>query len=510
MEITSIRFLLFVGVSLLIYWKIPARGQWVLLLVDSLLFYFLNAEPFTFIYLVVSLVTVYGATRFFSSTKTTEKAGVKKGVVCLTIGLNVGILAALKYANLGINTINAVGSCFDGFHKLKGVNWLAPLAISYYTLQLLAYLMDCYWGQQRCEKNFFKFTLFVCYFPQMVSGPICRYSQTGQELFREHRFDYERVAWGMKRIAWGILKKLVIADRVALVVNHMFSERETFGGFLVWIAVFGFVLELYMDFSGCMDIVIGVSDCFGIVLPENFNAPFFSGTIQEFWRRFHITLGTWLKDYIMNPILKSEICYQMGEWAKRRLGRKHGKKVPAYFAMFFLWSVMGLWHGNSWKYICGEGWWFWAVIVLGQICNSFFERLRRFLHIKEGKLWRAFQVVRTFLIYSVGILFFRAPSLPDAVSMLSGSVGIPDMLTAARELYRAQWDNVGGACGIVACAMAVLAVWLVDRWKYQGVDVRGKLTKAPAAVRWIAYYVILFVIVTFGMFGHSRFIYFQF
>lgn len=510
MEITSVVFFAFVGASLLVYWKLPARLQWMLLLADSLLFYILNTEPVTLLYLAASLLSVYGATRFFGSERAKAAPGLKKGAVCLTVAINVGILAVLKYTNLGIGTINAIGTHVDGFESLAEVNWLAPLAISYYTLQIVAYLLDCYWGTAVPEKNFAKLVLFVCYFPQMVSGPICRYSQTGEELFREHRFDYVRVTRGMKRIAWGLMKKLVVADRVALAVDYMFANPGTFDGVLVWAAVFGFVLELYMDFSGCMDIVLGVSACFGIALPENFNAPFFSRTVQEFWQRFHITLGTWLRDYIMNPILKSEFCYRMGERSKKLFGKKRGKRIPVYFAMFFLWSAMGLWHGNSWKYICGEGWWFWLVIVLGQLLESVFVRVRKLLHIKAGRLWQIFQVVRTFLIYSVGILFFRAESLPVSFRLIGSSFHMPDFRAALRDLYSAQWSKMGGTAGIVVCCLAVLAVCVADLWKYRGIDAGEKISALPAAVRWGGYYLLVFLIAAFGMFGQSKFIYFQF
>lgn len=230
------------------------------------------------------------------------------------------MLTVLKYTNLAIGTVN---------HFMKtnfsSVTWLSPLAISYYTLQIVAYLLDCYWKVEKRENNPLKLLLFTSFFPLMISGPINRHNNLAPQLFEKHEFEYNRVASGIRRVAWGIAKKIVVADRLSMVVAYMFNRPEIYSGIWILIAAVTFAVELYFDFSGCMDIVIGISKCYGIILEENFKAPFMSRTIQEIWQRWHITLGGWFKSYIMYPILKSSVFVQLGERCKNKFG-KSGKK----------------------------------------------------------------------------------------------------------------------------------------------------------------------------------------
>ena len=299
MDITSFIFLAFVGISLFIYWLVPKKAQWLVLLADSLIFYFVTVKPYTFIYVLISVFTVWGAALYFKKADSQKK---KRLALALTIVLNVSILVVLKYTDMFIGTFN-----YWTGRSVSTVNWAAPLAVSYYTLSLISYLVDCYGEAIEPEKNPFKLLLFTTYFPQMVSGPICRYSQTGTQLFEEHRFDYDRVLSGMRRTLWGLLKKVVVADHVAMIANVVFDDPDLFSGPWVLVAACVFMVQLFFDFSGCMDIVIGVSKCFGIILPENFNVPFLSKSVQEFWTRWHITLGAWLKDYVMFPISRTTL-----------------------------------------------------------------------------------------------------------------------------------------------------------------------------------------------------------
>lgn len=503
MDITEASFYFFILISLLVYWLVPSKGRWIVLGLDSVVFCVLNCQnPGTFIFMFVSIASVYGATRFFAKHSGEKK---NKPVLFFTLFLNIGILAVLKYTNLFINTRN-----FFAKDDIPTVSWVAPLAISFYTLTLVSYLLDCYWGVAKSEKNPLKLALYIFYFPLMVSGPIIRAKETQNRIFEEKTFNYEQTVCGMRRAAWGLLKKVVVADRLGMVVAHLFSNMDLYKGAWVWVACFTFVIELYFDFSGCMDIVIGISACFGIELPENFKAPFLSKTIQEFWTRWHITLGTWLKDYIMNPILKTDGMVKLGSKCKKKFG-KSGKKIPSYLAMFFVWTAMGLWHGNSWKYIIGEGWWFWVILVLSQVMEPCFKKLKNKLNIsEENKVFNAFRVARTFVLYSFGMLFFRASDLMTSFRMVGNIFSKTMLHDPLAKLYDEVWNNFGGITGAAVVAAVLILQILCDLKTYRGESMQTKVAALKAPARWILYFVLVFAIIEFGEFGQSAFIYFGF
>lgn len=500
MSITSVLFICFVLISIFIYYLLKGNGQWILLLIDSIVFYVLSAKPITLIYVAYTVASVYCATAFF------DKVSNKKKKVLLAAVLlsNVAILAVLKYSNLGIHSVNGLLKIFRVEKAFAEVEYLAPLALSFYMLQMLSYLLDCYWGVAIPEKNIAKLTLYTIYFPLMVSGPICRHSQIGNSLFDKHEFDYNRVVCGLRRIAFGLIKKMAIADRLAVIVNVIYGDIDTYSGIWFWLGAFIFIFQLYLDFSGCMDIVIGASQCFGIILPENFNHPFTATNIQEFWQRWHITLGTWLKDYIMNPILRTRLCMKIGEISKARFGKKKGKKIPSYFAMFFVWTCMGIWHGNSWKYIIGEGWWFWIIIVVGQILEPTLLKIKEILHIKECSAWTLFQRVRTFVIFAVGMVFFRADSLSQGFRMLKR--GVTGLVSSLKPSYiidiilpKMDQDNLikgmGGKFSFVVMMISIIFVLIIENMQSRNTDIDEWIGTRKNITRWVMYGTEILIII---------------
>lgn len=501
MSITSVEFLGFIVALLIVYWNIPGKFQWILLLVASSIFYVLNAPVFTLIYIGISVVSVYYATMYF------EKDGKnKKAVLVGTLVIVLGILAVLKYTNLFAGTL---------FMLLKipyaRVNWIAPLAISFYTLQLVAYTLDCYWGVAgKAEHNILKLLLYTIYFPQMVSGPISRFSELGTKLFEEHKFDVDRFIYGLKRIGIGLVKKMFIATKFKMIADTIYDNPTSFAGIWVWLGIFMFTVELFMDFSGCMDIIIGVSLCFGIELKENFNSPFLAKTVQEFWQRWHITLGAWLRDYIMNPLLKSAWFINLGKNSKKVFGKKTGKKIPVYIAMLFVWTAMGVWHGNSIKYVIGEGLWFWFIIVMGNIFEPIFKNLLEKLHIgNENYLLNLFRIIRTFVLVSVGNVFFRAESLMKSLEILrlafSGtlSYNIVNLL----KNYDVGRTALGDFVGLVLWFLAIAMVMGYEIINYKGINAITLLGNKNIILRWACYWAIA-IIISFSIFNEqSTFIY---
>ncbi len=501
MEITSITYLAFVGISLIIYWLIPHKFQWLVLLIDSLTFYFLNASAGTIVYVCVSAISAYIAGIYFEREAKTNK----KLVLFTTIIINAGILFIMKYYNMFAGTFNRL------FHQNLGtINLLSSLAISYYTLQIIAYTVDTYLGSVKPERNPLKLLLFTMFFPQMVSGPISRWKDLGKQLFVEHRFDYDRVVTGMRRVLWGIAKKVVVADRLGIIVNYMFKNSEQFSGLWVIVSALVFVVELYFDFSGCMDIVIGVSKCFGILLPENFNSPFLSRSIQEIWQKWHMTLGGWLKDYIMYPISMSNGFKQLGKVCKKYFGKK-GIQVPYYIAMFVVWTLMGIWHGNSWKFVIGEGWYFWAIIVASQLLDPLFKKAHKILKIPVDCIpWRVFQVIRTTILFAIGNIAFRAESLSQTFNMWKSIFSVSPILEPLNTLKIIIKGDFGGKFVLICvCVVGILQI-AVDVLNYRNKDAIQMLSKAKLPIRWLIYFALAGIIISAGAFGQSQFIYFGF
>lgn len=504
MDVSSFGFIFFLVVFLLLYYLVEGGHQWIVLIMASFTFYIFSARAYTFVYIMVTTITIYLSSLYFEKEQCLEK---KKILLVVTLLVNIGILVLLKYTNLFINTFNMI---WGNIHYINSVDWIAPLAVSFYTLQMTAYLVDVYWKKTKAEKNPLKVLLYCIYFPQMVSGPISRYEDVSPSLFSSHKFDYDTVTNGFIRIAWGLIKKLTISNRIALLVDYLQKNPAIFNGQWIWITAFIYIFQIYTDFSGCMDIVLGASQCFGIELSENFNAPFFSKTIQEFWRRWHITLGVWLKDYIMVPVERSRFMYNLRKASVARFGKKTGRRIPSYLSMLVLWIVMGLWHGSSWKYIVGEGMWFWFIITMGQILEPISKKLRMVFHVNGNEIWfRMFQIIRTLLIFTIGMLFFRASSLSDAIYRIKAGIGLNFNTESVRSVIIFTYEKIG-VVGGAALVISFLALIIVDRNKYKKVDILKKLRELPVVYRWLVYFAMTAIISLSVSGNHQAFAYAQF
>lgn len=502
MSITSFSYLAFLAVVFTIYYLIRPKWQSGYLLAVSLVFYRLAGEEYTLAYLAISTVSVYWAARAIHRVEKAGKPGRAKWILTGTLLLNFGLLAALKYYGFILWNVNAVRGWFGQEALGTSVHMAASLGVSYYTLQLAGYLLDCYWKVGMVQTDPFKFALFACYFPQMTSGPVSRYKQIQAGLYAEHHFDYGQITHGLKRMAWGLFKKMVIADRLALIVDSVYGHYTSSHMLLIWAGIFCFSVQLYTDFSGCMDIILGTSECLGIRLPENFRNPFFAVTIQEFWQRWHITLGTWLKDYIMDPVLKSDCWIRLGEVSRQKLGRKWGKRVPTYLGMLILWLSMGLWHGSGWKFIIGEGIWFWLVIITGNMCGRSLQNLMKKLHINPKSLWWiTFRRLRTFFLFSLGLVCFRAADLGEAAAVLRAGV------THFNQRGFSQVRGDLGMTNLILLCIALALLAAVEILQNRGTDVFCRITEQKCVVSWAAYLLVCCMILLSISTGGQSFIY---
>lgn len=497
MTLISFEFIVFFLLSLGVYYIIPRQFQWAALLVYSAAFFLLSATPYTIVYLLVSALTTAICAKQIGISQEVKKEKNAKKYLILGILVNVTMLAALKYNVFVINNVNQVLSLVHSQVRIPLPTIAAPLGISFYTFTALGYLLDSYWGITSPEKNIVKGALLVGYWPQLTSGPITRHGEMGS-LYERHRFDYRMVTFGLQRMLWGAFKKLVISARLGIIVDTIYGNTKLYNGLYVWLAAALFPIQLYTDFSGCMDIIIGASECYGITLPENFRTPFFSRSVQEFWQRWHITLGDWMRDYIMYPVMRSNTWHKLTKWTKAHCGKKVAKQLPSYLAMLCVWLVMGIWHGGDWKYIIGMGLWFWAMIMLSQVFEPIFKKIILFLRIDTNCFsWHFFQSLRVFVLVCIGNMFFRLDNMVTTFQVMKDSLHWNPWIFFDGSLYNLGIDRKN----FWAMIVGLIILLIVSILQEKGKGVRERLEAQNLVFRWIVLLGLMFGILIFGVYG---------
>ncbi|MCM1386119.1 MAG: hypothetical protein NC231_02230 [Bacillus sp. (in: Bacteria)] len=496
MGITSFYFLCFFAGILIIYYSIPKRWQWAFLLLCSIAYYLLTDNGVLILYPLVSVGVSYFGIRIMTKTEDEKR---KKKALAITLMINLGILFILKYINFGIYTVNGIAGFFGASESvLHRFHFPVPLGVSFYTFSLLGYVIDAYYGIAKPQPNPAKLALYGMYFPVMISGPILQYRECGEQFFTAHTFDYHKVTRGMQRMLWGLFKKLVIAERLRQLVDTVYGQYQEYPGAYIWVATICYAFQLYTDFSGCMDIVLGMSESLGLTLPENFKTPFFAKSVAEYWRRWHITLGVWMKEYVFYPLLRSRFFTGLNKSWKQKFGKKRGKQYATFAGMFVLWFTVGVWHGGEWKYVIGSGLLHWFYIVMEELLEPPCARLMERAHINaKGKVIGGVRMVRTFLLVCIGDLFFRADSVGDALAMLKGAVTAwnPDIL------WNGALTQLGlDAVELVIAVVSLLVLLMVSCLQQSG-SVRDKIAEKKLPVRWFIWYALLFAVILFGCYG---------
>lgn len=491
MTITSFRFLLLVGVGLVIYYLLPRSWQWVELLLLSLVFYHYAARTHTIIYLIISTFTAYICTIWMDRLKKSRKC--RKGAVTALTAAALTVNLLLWFVFKGQDFWRAVIN--------PDIELVAALGMGYYTLQVLGYILDCAWETVEPQKNPFKLFLFVCFFPQLTTGPISQYSQL-ESLYQKHKFQYVNVAHGAQRILWGFFKKLVLAERVGILLSGITASPDAYHGYYAWIVLLMYPIQMYADFSGGMDIVIGVAEMFDIHLAENFRNPFFSRTSQEFWQRWHITLGAWAKGYVLYPMLKSKWMVKFSKFTRKKFGKEIGKFLATSVGMFALWMVMGIWHGAV-KYIIGVSLWYWIILMLGELFAPFFKNVtEKFRFRTESFSWHLFQSARTYLIYAVGAAFFSMGIekgyllLKQALEAVTGAASNPWIFFDGSILNSGiTWGDIN----LMIIAVFLLFVVGVLREKYG--YARIWMDKQSFVFRWFSWIALFLLVLIYGKYG---------
>ncbi len=418
MSMTSLSFFLLAAGTLLLYYITPGRVRWVVLLLASGVFY-AAAGGWYLPFILATILSTWGVARLISrhaargdayiaahkaemdkdARKAYKAAGKKKRFRWLVAGLvfNFGILAVLKYTGFTVGTVNDLLSIFGG-GGLAVPSLILPLGISFYTFRTTAYLIDVYRGKCEAERNLAKYALFASFFPTVIQGPICRYGDLGEQLVTPHRAEWKHLSAGLLRILWGLFKKLVVADTLMVAVKTIVARPEEFGGMYVLLLIILYSAVIYGDFTGGIDITIGLARMLGIKLTENFNRPFSSKSTAEYWNRWHITMGSYFTDYVFYPLSICKPMQRLTKWSRAHLGKVVGMRVPVYLATLFTWFLTGLWHGASWNFIV------WGllngvVILASRECEPLYARFRKLApRLSSSTAWGIWACVRTFFL----------------------------------------------------------------------------------------------------------------
>lgn len=400
MGLTNITFFVFCLISLFLYYIVPRKYSYIILLLSSIYFLFYN--DFTLSNLIYVLA-VY-LTSYLTGILIKKRPKDKKLYMLLGVFVILGILIYLKYTNLFINTINILFKT-----NIALVTNTSPLGLSYFSLMMIGYIINAYYEDTKAEKNPFKLATFNIFFPTLTSGPFIKYEDIKDNIAERPKLDINNIFEGFIRLLYGLFKVLIISTRLNLFVTTIYSDITSYSAMVTLLSIFLYTFELYTNFSGSIDIIMGVSQMFGFTLPENFNNPFGSETITEFWRRWHITLGEWLRNYIFYPLLKSNIMQSLTKKCKTLFGKK-GKKIPTFISMFILWLLIGIWHGGEYKYILASG--------LLQFVFIFFEDITNSVNKKSNKFTHVLRTLRTFTLFSFSMIFFRASSVTEGIMII--------------------------------------------------------------------------------------------
>lgn len=516
MSLTSVYYFVFLGITLFIYTCVPQKAKWCVLLGASVVYYILCGGWLT-LWLAAAIVVVYGAGLILGKLAEQSKAArkeaekeqkklikkrfdkKKKGVVAAAVAAVFGMLIGLKYLNFLGESAYSIAALFGSDAVFEPIEMMLPLGISYYTLCAVSYVVDVYRGKYKPERNFAKLALYLCFFPQMTEGPIGKYDIIGPRLFEGHAYNFERDANAVLRIFWGLFKKFVIADRANMFVVSVFDNGAQPGSMLL-LGTILYTIQIYAEFSGCMDIVCASGEIFGVELQENFKRPIFSKTINEFWQRWHITLGVWIKEYVFYSVSLSKPLLNLSKVSRKRFNDYFANLVPMTAALFFVWLFNGIWHGASWKYVL-YGLYYYLLMTVGMYLRPVSDKLVKALRIREdSKGFAAFQMVRTFLIVNVGMMLFRSHDAVQWFSMLGKiftDFGAHAFVDGTVVSLGNDWQD------FLAIGLGMLAVLIVEGLQEKGVSIRDTLSSKPIVLRYAVFIGLILSVVVFGAYGEG-------
>lgn len=513
MQYNTLTFLVFFTAFLLLYLASPfKRLRKLILLAGNIIFYSYGTDYTTLIILLWTSLIIYlisfimhwiyqGYERRTADFDRKKKQKLLSRYKMFTFPFLLIGLAAV----LGVLVYTKVGGLF-GWERVESLRdftfgkLLVPLGISYYTFSGTGYLLDVYWRKAKWEKNPINIFLAISFFPSVVQGPINRWPKLFEQFNNLPGFNYDRVCFGLQRMIWGITKKLVCADRLSLFSTEIFTNLQNFAGVEVICAVLANALAIYADFSGCMDIVIGAAETMGITIDENFRQPFFAKDCAEFWRRWHITLGTWFKDYIYMPIAMwkpfMKFCGFFRKHKMKRLGTIIGTAVP----LLITWFLTGLWHGTGEDYIVWGFYW-GILILLETIFAPEFKKLRELLKIHPDSFGlKLFKMIKTFLFFCIGRML-------TATGTIEGFFYTVQRIFADSKLWVLINENIYthglDRRNFHVVLITLVLMWVIDFMHERGIQIRAKIARQPLLLRWIIYLGLIVFVIIYGMYGSA-------
>lgn len=514
MSIFSMTFIGFLVILVSLYFLLPKKCQWVVLLAASTAFYLAGGYRGV-LFILVTIVSQYFLALALErnndqmaqelEVKKPDKkkkqqiqaryTSKKKLYVLISVLINLGILCFFKFANLAIESASRIFGT-----GAEPLDILVPLGLSYYTFKAVGYVIDVYRGRVKAQRNIFKLTLFISYFPALLQGPIDRYGDLADQLTAEHTFSYQRLAFGAQRMLWGYIKKLVIADRITVIVNEVvghYSDKE-YVGFTVFAALALYAFQIYADFSGGMDIVNGLSEIFGISLTENFRRPFLAASVAEYWQRWHITLGAWMRTYVFYPLSLSPAFNKLGKKCRKTFGDKFGKLIAPSIASFVTFFLIGMWHGAGWKYVL-YGLYQATFVSTGTLLENVYARGREIFKVNEtSKSWHVFRVLRTFFVVTMSRFVSRAKDVPDMVGLFKAAfTRFNPWVFFDGSFFRLGLDRPNFTLMLISIACLMIIDYIQER----GVRIRQSIAEQNIVLRWCVYYAAILALVVLGMYG---------
>ena len=505
----------FLPISIIGYCFMPQKAKKYYLLTASMVFYWLISGKLI-LFLLITVMTVHHFALWLDRIRAQKDAAVKecereerkqlkkafqkksRAVLAFAAVVHIGALLMIKYSPFFTENINSLLKLFHSQTVLEIPKFIMPIGISFFTLQAVSYLVDVYRGVSRADDNIFRVALFMSFFPQIVEGPICRYEQTAPKLWNVKKIDYQNFSLGITRVLYGYMKKLVVADRLNPLIQEVFDNYNNYDGGMIALAAVFYTVQLYMDFSGTMDAVIGTAQVFGVELPENFRRPFFSKTISEFWQRWHITLGTWFKDYIFYPVTMSKPMKNLTSSARKKLGNHFGPLVAGSVALFCVWFSNGLWHGAAWSYIF-FGMYHFVLILCGNIISPAVRAVNTRLHISPEKLpYRLMQILRSCVLVVIGELFFRANGLRAGLAMFKKLFTDMKITLLTPEVLKPLGIDLKD---IAIVLVTVAIVFVISLLNEKGIPVGERINSLKLPARWAILFTLIMFIVIFGAYG---------
>ncbi|MCH4191055.1 MAG: MBOAT family protein [Butyrivibrio sp.] len=485
MQVITIEFLIFLPLVALVYYLIPGKIRYIWLLVASYFFY-MSASPVCALFLVTSTMTTYAAGLLL------QKKRRKSVLVCCLL-INLGILGVFKYADFACGTAAGILSVFHVQMTDPGIKLLLPVGISFYMFQALGYVIDVYRGDITAEVNPFRYALFVSFFPEVMSGPIERAGHMLPQFREPAAFDPDHVRDGLLRMMWGYFLKMVLADRIAILVNTVYADPEKYPGTVLLVATILYTFQIYCDFAGYTNIAVGAAGVMGIQVMENFDCPYLAGSIADFWRRWHISLSGWFRDYLYFP-----------------LGGNRKGLVRKYINIMIVFMVSGLWHGADWTFVLWGG-----LHGLYQIIGKLLMPVRNFMvkafHVNRNSFsHRLLKILCTFSLVSFAWIFFRAEDINTALYVAGHLWHFQPWVLTDGTLYGLGLDAAGFNL-MLGCLAVLIAA---DLCHFHGLKISEKITAQGIWLRWLIYIAAVMFILVCGIWGpgydETGFIYYQF